>query len=70
MQLNDSEVKVTVRKLTPLEGYHLKNIKTGDIYDGTIYLGTYDSAENYEEVSEEVYKAYLKEQEDGAKDRS
>ena len=38
---------------------HLKNINTGDIYEGTIYLGIYDSASNYIEVSEEEYLEYL-----------
>lgn len=49
-----------MNKLTPNYGKHLKNIITGDIYEGTIYLGIYDSASNYVEVTEEEYQEYLK----------
>jgi hypothetical protein len=52
-----------MRKLTPNKNKHFKNINTGDIYEGVIYLGIYDSAINYVEVSEEEYQAYLKTQE-------
>ena len=54
------QVNVQVRKLEPSKNMHLKNIKNNDIYEGTIYLGAYDSAENYMEVSEEEYQEYLK----------
>ena len=49
-----------IRKLTPRENKHFKDINTGDIYEGEIYLGIYDSASNYIEVSEEEYQEYLK----------
>ena len=48
-----------MNKLKPSANMHLKNINTGDIYEGTIYLGIYDSASNYIEVSEEEYLEYL-----------
>lgn len=48
-----------MRKIIPSENKHFKNIYTGDIYEGTIYLGIYDSADNYVEVSEEKYQEWL-----------
>lgn len=53
-----------MRKLTPNKNKHFKNINTGDIYEGTIYLGIYDSPYNYVEVSEEEYQEYLKQQQE------
>lgn len=49
-----------IKKLTPSLNKHFKNINTGDIYEGDIYLGIYDSPYNYVEVSEEEYQEYLK----------
>ena len=46
-------------KLIPNEGMHLKDINTGDIHEGAIYLGIYDSKENYIEVTEEEYQEWL-----------
>lgn len=46
-------------KLTPSAGMHLKNIHNGDVYDAYIYLGKYDSEDNYIEVSEEEYQAFI-----------
>lgn len=46
-------------KLIPDGNKHLKDINSGEIAEGAIYLGIYDSAENYTEVSEEEYQAYL-----------
>ena len=48
-----------MNKLTPSENMHLKNINTGDIYEGAIYLGIYDSPDNYVEVTEEEYQEWL-----------
>ena len=44
--------------LTPAKGKHLKN-KEGQIFEGAIYLGCYDSKDNYVEVTEEEYQEYL-----------
>jgi hypothetical protein len=52
-----------MRKLTPSANMHFKNINTGDIYESDIYLGIYDSADNYVEVTEEEYQEYLAEKE-------
>lgn len=46
-------------ELIPNKNKHLKNINTGDIFEGTIYLGKYDSEDNYVEVTEEEYQQYL-----------
>ena len=52
--------------LTPSKGKHLKN-KEGQIFEGSIYLGCFDSKDNYVEVSEEEYQEYLTELESEAK---
>lgn len=49
-----------MKKLIPNENKHFKNINTGDIHEGAIYLGIYDSESNYIEVSDEEYQEYLK----------
>ena len=49
---------LTGNKLTPAKNKHLKN-KEGQIFEGTIYLGCYDSKDNYVEVSEEEYQKQL-----------
>lgn len=46
-------------KLIPDNNKHLKNIINNEIYEGEIYLGIYDNAENYIEVSKEEYQEYL-----------
>lgn len=50
---------IEIISITPNENMHLKNIISGDIFEGIIYLGVNDSAENYTEVSEEEYQVYL-----------
>ncbi len=46
-------------KLIPSEGMHLKDVNNGDIAEGYIFLGIYDSPENYVEVTEEEYQEWL-----------
>lgn len=48
-----------LRTLIPRQGYHFKNINTGDIAEGIIYLGIYDSESNYIEVTEKEYQEWL-----------
>lgn len=50
--------------LTPEPNYHYKSKTTGDIYEYQIFLGKNDSVENYELVSEEEYKNWLKKTEE------
>ena len=47
-------------KLIPNNGTHLKNINTNAIFESIIYLGKYDTKDNYVEVSENDYQDYLK----------
>ena len=51
-------MRLTGNKLTPAKDKHLKN-KEGQIFEGTIWLGIYDSKDNYVEVSEDEYQEYL-----------
>ena len=48
--------KVTVVKLVPSEGKHLKNISTGEVYEGEIYLAKSLKAEDFIEIDEEEYQ--------------
>ena len=48
-------------KLVPANGKHLKN-KEGQIFESTLWLGIYDSKDNYVEVTEEEYQKWLEEQ--------
>ena len=45
--------------LTPTKGKHIKN-KEGQMFEGAIYLGCFDSKDNYVEVSEEDFDNYQK----------
>lgn len=48
--------KVTIVKLAPSEGKHLKCIATGEVYEGEIYLAKSLSASDFVEISEEEYQ--------------
>lgn len=48
--------KVTVVKLVPSENKHLKNISTGEVYEGEIYLAKSLKASDFIEISEEEYQ--------------
>lgn len=54
------ETNITVRKLTADEGYVLTN---GEAYGKEIYLGIYDSAENWHEITDAEYEAIMAAQE-------
>lgn len=64
MEIKNTKATIAVVKLEPSNGKHLKNVKNGEMFEGAIFLGKYDYAENYEEVSEDEYKAYLKKQQE------
>lgn len=53
-------------KLIPSKGMHLKDINSGEIAEGYIFLGIYDSPNNYIEVTEEEYQQYLIDKENEA----
>lgn len=63
MKEQTTTANIQVRKLEPNKNMHLKNVKNGDIYESAIYLGSYDIASNYVEVTEEEYQDYLKQKE-------
>lgn len=52
-------MELVEKKLIPSKGKHLKNKESGDVYDTYIFLGKYDSKDNYVEVSEEEYQAFI-----------
>jgi hypothetical protein len=59
------ETNITLRKLTADEGMVLTN---GEAYGKVIYLGIYDSAENWHEITDAQYAQILaaQEKEEGA----
>jgi hypothetical protein len=56
-------MKLEKNKLIPEKKMHLKDVRTNEIAEGYIYLGIYDSPENYVEVTEEEYQQWLIEKE-------
>ena len=52
------------RKLVSSTGY-LK-ATDGSVYESPIYLGIYDSEDNYEEVGQDAYEAYKQAEEERA----
>lgn len=50
------------RKLVSSTGYF--KATDGSVSESPIYLGIYDSKDNYEEVGKEEYEAYLKKKEE------
>ena len=61
------EEKTNYTKLTPSEGYHISNVNRTETYEGFIYLGKYDSVENYIEVTKEDYEEWKRLQEVSSK---
>ena len=57
------EEKTNYIKLTPSVGFHLSNTDKTEMYEGFIYLGKYDSIENYIEVTNEEYEEWKRLQE-------
>lgn len=62
-----TETTITLRKLTATDGYVLTN---GDVYGKEVYLGIYDSAENWHEITDAEYAAVLAEWERLAREDS
>ena len=56
MDFSMTETTITLRKLTASEGYVLTN---GEAYGKEIYLGIYDSAENWHEITDAEYAQIL-----------
>ena len=53
-----TETTITMRKLTANDGYVLTN---GDVYGKEVYLGVYDAAENWHEITDAEYAGILAE---------
>ena len=58
------EQKTNYIELIPEEGYHLSNKDKSEMYEGFIYLGKYDSPDNYIEVTNEEYEEWKRQQEE------
>lgn len=56
-----TESTIQITKLTASEGYVLTN---GEAYGKEIYLGKFDSADNWHEITDAEYAEILKEQEE------
>lgn len=48
--------KVEVRKLTPKDGHHLKNIHSGEVFENFIYLPKSLTADDFTEITAEEYQ--------------
>lgn len=60
MKSTDSEVRV--RRLEPAPGLHLRNIETGEVFEGLIYLAKSQTADDFEEITQEEYDRIVQEQ--------
>lgn len=60
MKSTDSEIKV--RRLEPAPGLHLRNIETGEVFEGLIYLAKSQTADDFEEITQEEYDRIVQEQ--------
>ena len=61
--MTETEIKIT--KLTASQGHTLTN---GEVYGKEIYLGKFDSPENWHEITDEEYAAILAEEEQKMKE--
>lgn len=48
--------KVTVVKLVPNDGKHLKNVNTNEVYEGEIYLAKSLKANDFVEIDDTEYQ--------------
>lgn len=51
------------RKLIPAPGLHLRNIITGDVFEGEIYMAKSQTIDAFEEITQEEYDRIIAEQE-------
>ena len=52
----------TLITLIPSEGMRIKHNDSGQIYEGTVFLGCEDDSNKYVEVTEAEYQEYLSSQ--------
>ena len=57
------ETEIVLKKLTATEGHVLTN---GEVYGKEIYLGRFDSAENWHEITDEECAEIVAKQEQGS----
>lgn len=55
--------EVTITKLIPSEGKHLKNINTDEVFESEIFLAKSLSADDFEEITDEEYQKIIEEKE-------
>lgn len=56
--------------VSPEDGYKLSKADKSEMYDGSIYLGKYDTPNNYIEVTIAEYEEWLKDREEETLDPS
>lgn len=56
MDFGVKQTEIILRKLTASEGFVLTN---GEVYSKEIYLGKYDSPENWHEITDAEYEAIM-----------
>ena len=61
---------VNVIKLEPSGNMHLKNNRTGEVYDGFIYIAKSLNMNDFDEITEEEYRAIVKEKAEETEERS
>lgn len=54
--------EVGVRKRVPSPGLHIRNIKTGEVFEGLIYLAKSQNDDELEEITHEEYERIFQEQ--------
>lgn len=52
---------VNLIRLAPSESMHLRNIITGEVYEGCIYLAKSLSIDDFEEITDEEYQEIIAE---------
>lgn len=51
--------EVTVTKLIPSEGKHLRNTDTGEVFEGELFIAKSLSADDFEEITDEEYQKII-----------
>lgn len=53
---------VNIIKLEPSEGMCLRNLSTGEVFNGAIYLAKSLEVSDFEEITQEEYERIIEEQ--------
>ena len=54
---------VQIIKLEPSEGMHLRNIRTGEVYESFIYIAKSLSTDDFDEITEAEYQQIIADEE-------